>query len=227
LARLPGCTRAILNLSAVSSVKRLAVHSWPLSTAQIEALKPDLNLLVISLVVPKSAARELARIELRAAVTTFLAALYKLAPSAISITSIAGQPLHVSMPIAMPKLYLSLSHQPGLSLAVLDWLAPVGIDLMQVPQDFDWHTLAKDYLGQAAYKRIASEKAAQQMIAFSHEWTRLEAGLKCLGLGLEEWRFALDLKIQSCQFSALQLPTGFVGTLARAQSLPFQLRTIE
>lgn len=208
-------------------VERLTVHSWPLSIAQIEAVKPDLDLLVISLAVPKSAKREVARIELRAAVTAFLAALYKLAPSAISIASIAGQPLHVSMPAPLPKLFLSFSHQPGLSIAVLDWSAPVGVDLMQVPQDFDWHTLAKDYLGQAAYKRIASNKAAQQMIAFSHEWTRLEAGLKCLGLGLEEWRFALDLKIQSCQFSDLQLPAGFVGAVARAQSLSFELCAIE
>jgi 4'-phosphopantetheinyl transferase len=56
------------------------------------------------------------------------------------------------------------------------------------------------------------------MRAFAREWTRAEACLKCHGLPLQEWSDALERRLKDCHLFALELPDGFVGTLALARS---------
>ena len=185
--------------------------------ARFQAASADV--MVLSLAVACGAKRELARAQLRQAVIEFLAALYRLTPSAIGIPTRPGQALQLAFSadlVDSPKVYLSFSHQADLSIAVLDWSAPVGIDLMSFSQDFDWQLPARDYLGPFALRRILDHPANQQLEAFADEWTRLEAGLKCLGLGLVEWSAGLEKKISACRFFPLQLPAGLSGTVARA-----------
>jgi phosphopantetheinyl transferase len=216
LAGLSGCTGTILNRLSNSLAKPVDVNFWPLSNALIESFQPELmDLFVLGVTLCKSHKRETARAQLRGVVIAFLAALYKISPTSIFISSASGQSPNVLISANVPALYLSFSHQPGLSVAVMDWFSPVGIDLMEEPQDFDWRTLARDYLGQHAFERIASFSPPEQLRAFSNEWTRLEAGLKGIGLGLAEWNSAQEMKIQTCQFMPLCLPKGFVGMVAR------------
>jgi len=42
----------------------------------------------------------------------------------------------------------------------------------------------------------------------------MEAGLKCLGIGLQEWCPALVRQLESCRLIELDLPAGLCGTVA-------------
>ena len=130
------------------------------------------------------------------------------------LKSIPGQPLRVEQPSHGQNIGLSISHEAGLSVAALRRNGPVGVDIMRIAPAFDWQALARDYLGPQAVRRIASQPESEKPMAFAREWTRLEAGLKCLGLALQEWSPALAERLESCQLMALDLPSGLCGAVA-------------
>ena len=109
---------------------------------------------------------------------------------------------------------LSVSHEAGLTLAAIHRHGPFGIDIMRIEALADWEPVAKNYLGLHAHQRILAMTPLQRPFAFGHEWTRVEASLKCLGLGLVEWTNLLDQQINRCETIELALPDGLTGTVA-------------
>ena len=207
--------------------KSLTVHLWPASRALLAAsvgngsglLTPagsgaTADLLVISVVTPDSTLREAARAQLRDALREVLSLQLGCAPESIVLQSIPGQPLRIEQPSHGQNIGLSISHEVGLSVAALRRNGPVGVDILRIEHAFDWQAVARDYLGPQAVRRIASQPEPEQPLAFAREWTRLEAGLKFLGLALQEWNPALQKRLGSCQLMALDLPSGLCGAVA-------------
>ena len=213
MARLPGSAGAHVRPPLQMPEATVAVHPWPDShhlLATASDAGPDL--IVISVVTPDSTLRDLARAQLRGALREVLGWQFERAPEAIALVSVPGQAMRVDL--TGQRIGLSASHEAGLSVAAIRRHGPVGIDIMRLPPAFDWQPAARDYLGPQALHRIAGQPEHEQLQAFAREWTRLEAGLKCLGIGLQEWSQALAQRLESCCLTALDLPAGLCGAVA-------------
>lgn len=207
--------------------KSIAVHPWPASRALLSAspgngsglLTPAgsgaaAELLVISVVTPDSTLRDAARAQMRGALREVLSLQLGCTPESVVLQSIPGQPLRIEQPSHGQNIGLSISHEAGLSVAALRRNGPVGVDILRIAPAFDWQAVARDYLGPKAVCRITSQPKSEQPLAFAREWTRLEAGLKYLGLALQEWNPALAQQLENCRFRKLALPTRLCGTVA-------------
>ncbi|NDP62034.1 4'-phosphopantetheinyl transferase superfamily protein [Polaromonas sp.] len=203
------------------------MHSWPASRALLAASAGKgsgllgsagsgraAELLVISVVTPDSTLREAARAQMRDALREVLSLQLGCAPESVVLQSIPGQPLRVEHPVHGKNIGLSVSHEAGLSVAALRHNGPVGVDILRIAPAFDWQAVAHDYLCPQAIRRIAGQPESEQPLAFAREWTRLEAGLKCLGLALQEWSPALAERLESCRVMELDTPAGLCGAVA-------------
>jgi 4'-phosphopantetheinyl transferase len=174
------------------------------------------DLLVLALETPHTSNRRQARQLVRAALAEVLGAHLGCAPADIRLISVPGQPLRLERDGV--NVGLSVSHEPGLSLAAIHFGGPVGVDLLRVPVEPEWRgemlLLARDYLGPAAARALAALPLCDQVAGFAMQWTALEAGLKLWGRGLEEWSPAVQQRLAACRCLPLQLPAGFVGSLA-------------
>ena len=196
--------------------EKVAVHPWPASRQLLDtASGVGAELLVISVATPDSTLRGTARTQVRSALREVLGLQLGCAPEAVNLQSVTGQPLCVELPgHDISAISLSASHEAGLSVAAIRRHGPVGIDIMRIAPAFDWQAVARDYLEPQAWHRIASQPEPDQPQAFAREWTRLEAGLKCLGIGLQEWCPALAQRLEGCNLMALDLPAGLCGTVS-------------
>lgn len=193
----------------------VAVHPWPASRHLLDTASGiGADLLVISVATPDSPLRDTARTQVRSALREVLGLQLGCAPGSIVLKSTPGQALHVEQPSDGQNIGLSVSHEAGLSVTAIRRSGSVGVDIMRIAPAFDWQAVARDYLGPQAWDRIASQPEPDQSQAFAHEWTRLEAGLKCLGIGLQEWHPALAQQLESCRLLALDLPSGLCGAMA-------------
>lgn len=105
------------------------------------------------------------------------------------------------------RVGLSLSHEPGLSLAAVRLHGPVGIDLVRLGAALpELARLSRDYLGPATAAMLAARPEAERQTAFAAAWTTHEARLKCLGLALDEWSPALARRLAHCRAAPLTLP---------------------
>jgi 4'-phosphopantetheinyl transferase len=163
------------------------------------------------LAAPRAAARQQVRLALR----EVLAAHFSCSPAEIELFSQPGQALQLGG--AQHNIGLSVSHEPGMSLAAIHLNGAVGVDLMaigSIPPTSEIHALAHDYLGLRIAQPIADLPNEQQGKAFAEAWTEFEARLKCLGENLTEWNPAKEKKLATCTKHALQTPDGYVGALA-------------
>lgn len=195
----------------------LRVRPWmgP-GTLSAAALKADAGPLVLGITTPDTSIRANARVLARNALQDALGILLGRPAREVPLISEPGQPIRLGLPA--PRIGLSVSHEPGLTLAAIHLGKEIGVDLMRIDQrpDWlsDWETVARDYLGPQAAARIARLPPAEQAHAFARAWTGLEASLKCHGLPLQEWAPALECTLARCQLFELDLPATFAGTLA-------------
>lgn len=172
--------------------------------------------IVLTIATPDTSIRDAARKLARRALRDALGVLLDRAPHDIPLISRPGEPLRLDLPGS--RIGLSLSHEPGLTLAAIHLGGAVGIDLMRVEtgNDWlsDWQAVARDYLGPQVSALIDILPATQQAQAFAHAWTRLEARLKCLSMPLQEWSPALEQQLACCRTYGIALPDGLVGTVA-------------
>jgi len=163
--------------------------------------------------------RETARLRIRAALVDALAAHAGVDASRIELHSPEGvAPWAVIALDGGPRrIALAISHDGELSVAAYraDGGA-VGIDVTCIVPVPDWEPVARDYLGPAAVRALASLPAGERDAAFAHAWSEHEARLKCLGLQLDEWHAEREPALQACRSQALALPSGYVGYLAVA-----------
>jgi 4'-phosphopantetheinyl transferase len=191
----------------------LVVYPWPASRELIAATPQiDRSPILISVVTSLSAPRDAARTQLRQAVLELLCLQLGLTPDAVVLDCTPGRAMRVNL--TGHHIRLSASHEQGISVAAIYRSGPVGIDIVRIPPAFDWQQIALDYLGPQVVAGIVNLPCSQKMPAFAREWTRLEARLKCLGVGLQEWSVALESRMQACCTVEIELPAGLVGCCA-------------
>ena len=192
------------------------VHAWPAGLPHALAdLRGNAGLAVIGVTTPPTASRPEARQAIRHALHSTVAALLDQPLSALTLLSNPGQPVQVHAPGA--NLHIAISHMPGLSVAAICTHGPVGVDVMATPtQDLpDWAQVARDYLGPLADMALQRTLLTERPAAFARAWVRLEARLKCAGLGMTEWTPALAVRLDACSTAALALPLGVSGALSQ------------
>jgi len=179
-----------------------AIMRWP------AAFDKTQELLIVAVDTKNTPIRESARQLVRSVLREIL--------GDVELISDPGQPIRLARPDS--RLGISVSHENGLSLLAINLSGPVGIDLLRTPDSTDCQaqipTLAGDYLGPEAARRIANLPPGEQMLAFTQAWTAHEAGLKCWGRALGEWNVTLEKELAACRMHPLPLPAGYVGAVA-------------
>ncbi|HTD05424.1 4'-phosphopantetheinyl transferase family protein, partial [Undibacterium sp.] len=180
------------------------VYPWPAARQAAVAALKEQGLAVISVEVAASDARDTARQMIRRAVSETLASTYGYPQEQLRLLSAPGQPVRVNIP--GHHLNLSLSHEPGLSLAVIGDGGAVGVDLMRIDEELDWEPVAQLYLGPELSAAIGRRPQSQQAYSFAQAWTEQEARLKCRGLSITEWSPELAHLLAQCRLAPLDLP---------------------
>lgn len=177
------------------------------------------GLLVIAVRTPETPHRDAARQLVRQALGKTLGAILAVDERSLSLLSQPGQGIRLAPP--WQDVGISVSHEPGLSLAVIHRAGPVGIDLLRLDSPLpDLDQLARDYLGPATAAALAALPATQRQAAFAGAWCRLEAGLKCLGMALGEWTPETGRQLADCTFTDIAMPAGWVAAVARVTTTP-------
>ena len=160
-------------------------------------------------------AREAARLRIRTALTAALAAHFGIAAGRIALHSPQGvAPWAVALDAGDRRVALSISHDGDISVAAYCLSGAVGIDIMSIVPVPDWESVAHDYLGADAARKLAARSEGERDAAFAHAWSEHEARLKCLGLQLSEWCDERAVALQACRCFALALPEGYMGYVA-------------
>lgn len=187
-------------------------HGSPASSWR-SALPPSAPLFVIAVDTPKTPNRSEARHSIRAALQQVLGERWGCDPACVVLPHAPGEPLRAQGPHSL-RWGLSLSHEVGLSVAAVNCAGPVGVDIVRASTEWDWHGVARDYLGPSVAADIAAQPVALHNQAFLRAWARQEARLKCLSRGLVEWSPALQSHLGDLQVADLDLPAGWLGALA-------------
>lgn len=171
------------------------------------------GLYVLPVKTPETLLRDSARQIVRRALGDALTKILAAKDGSIELLSSPGQPIRLAPPWS--HIGISVSHEPGLSLAAVHLGGPVGIDLMRLGAPIaDIELLAHDYLGPAAAMAIGTQPAETRQLAFANAWTRLEARLKCLALPLNEWAPELETQLATCTVTELAMPSGWIAAVA-------------
>ena len=168
---------------------------------------------VLMIATPKTTLRDEARRLVRTTLETFLA---RLTGCAHTLHTEPGTAPRLDLAVAGRPVHLSISHESGLSLAAIRCGGRVGVDLMHAVDAAtpDRETIAHDYLGPDAAAELMRFGVAERQTAFARAWTRHEAGLKCLGMQLQEWSPDLARELAQCRYSELALPAPYIGAVA-------------
>lgn len=104
-----------------------------------------------------------------------------------------GKPSLASSPT--PTLRFNLSHSRGLALCAVAHERDVGIDLEYIRPDFATDEIAERFFAPAEVAALRSLAPEQQPRAFFNCWTRKEAFIKALGLGVSHPLDCFDVSL--------------------------------
>ncbi|MBC3876810.1 4'-phosphopantetheinyl transferase superfamily protein [Undibacterium sp. FT79W] len=170
---------------------------------------------VICLSFPQNLQRETARQQLHLAITELLMQAFSCTAEQIRLIRVAGSRLQCF--IATQEIFISVSHEPGLSVAAISQKQLPGIDLMAVKAMDDWQDVADIYFSPQQIAALQQAQDDERAALFAQYWTMMEARFKCAGIAMTEYdehvqqQMASALK-DSCSY-ALTLPAGYIGTL--------------
>jgi 4'-phosphopantetheinyl transferase len=127
----------------------------------------------------------------RAVLRTLLGRYLGRAPTAVRfITGPQGKPL-----LGGGELHFNVSHTHGLALFAVTAAGPVGVDVEQVSPHATHLDMARRFFTPAEADALLALPPGHSGEAFFHVWTRKEAFLKAVGLGLSHGleRFAVSV----------------------------------
>lgn len=90
-----------------------------------------------------------------------------------------GRPALANSPLAF-----NASHSAGLGLAAVSWHAPLGVDIERIRPEVAHTDISRRFFSPAEQAQLAALPPGEQALAFFLCWTRKEAYLKALGMGL-------------------------------------------
>lgn len=170
---------------------------------------------VISLLFPQNLQRETARQQLHLAITELLMQAFSCTAEQIRLIRIAGSRLQCF--IATQEIFISVSHDPGLSLAAISQKQLPGIDLMAVKTMDDWQDVAGIYFNPQQIAALQQAQDCDRASLFAQYWTMMEARFKCAGIAMTEYDEHVQQQMESAlkdsSSYALTLPAGYIGTL--------------
>lgn len=122
-----------------------------------------------------------------------------------------GKPSLESANAGGPPLHFNVAHSGRLIVLAFHRFAPVGIDVEHVRDDFDWGPVACRFFGAGRTQRWQALDPVAARRQFFRAWTRREAELKAIGIGLADAAPAGD----SIDLDArpLSLPSGYEGAV--------------
>jgi 4'-phosphopantetheinyl transferase len=145
------------------------------------------------------------------ALRQLLAAASGIDPAALAFSAAAfGKPALVG-PAA--GLHFNLSHSQSQALVAIDARCPVGIDIELVRDLPDAQQLAATCFTPDELEALQRQPATARERAFLVGWTRKEACLKALGLGLSAEPRTLEVGLEPADGSAEYLLDGYIHTL--------------
>jgi 4'-phosphopantetheinyl transferase len=86
--------------------------------------------------------------------------------------------------VAAPRCAFNLSHSEGVGLVAIGAGLDVGVDIEVMRELSDVHALAQRCCTSAEYAALFARPDAEHSFAFLRNWTRKEACLKAVGVGL-------------------------------------------
>jgi 4'-phosphopantetheinyl transferase len=168
----------------------------------------------------------------RGILRTLLARYLELEPAALEFTTNShGKP--ALKPESLLHFNFSDSHEFALFAFVQNY--EIGVDIEQVRADIEAEDIAIRFFSKAEISSLLSLPKQQRLKAFFNCWTRKEAFIKALGLGLSYGldKFDVDLineegslllavrddliKVTDCSLLALNPVLGYTGALAVLQ----------
>lgn len=109
------------------------------------------------------------------------------------------------------RLRFSLSHSGGLALFALSEGMEVGVDLEEVRADFPVEAVASRFFTPGEQKGLAELTESRRIAAFFSLWTRKEAYLKGVGMGLND----LGLRVDTGRADSTNVPLRIRGARGR------------
>jgi 4'-phosphopantetheinyl transferase len=120
----------------------------------------------------------------RGRVRALLGAYLGLAPAAIALNATPfGKPYIADLPPA--GLRFNVAHSEDVALLAVSHGREVGVDIERERPDVDCSELAQRFFAPEEVAALAALRVAEQMPAFYRCWTRKEAYVKALGLGMQ------------------------------------------
>lgn len=197
------------------SLPAFAVFDW--ETQRLSALTcfNQQVTVVIGLSFPLTLQRETARQQLHLAITELLMQAFSCAAEQIRLIRVAGSRLQCF--VAGQEIFISVSHEPGLSVATISQKQQSGIDLMAIMPIDDWQDIARIYFNAQQISALLQSQECERASLFAHYWTMMEARFKCAGIAMTEYDEHLQqqmaLALKDSRSYALTLPAGYIGTL--------------
>ena len=134
-----------------------------------------------------------------------------------------------------PTLQFNVSHSNSLSVYAITFDQEVGVDVEKVASDFNIFSIAENFLSPYEYKQVSKLSELEQTYASYNIWSKKEAIVKALGLGLSvplnKFSVSLNLArqkielIHNLKFNTLYIERLYAGldyTMAIATSLPIK-----
>jgi 4'-phosphopantetheinyl transferase len=116
------------------------------------------------------------------------------------------------------QLYFNMTHAEDAVCYIVSIKNEAGIDLEKVNGDFDWYSIAQAYFSHQERCFLESIASDEQANAFFYIWTRKEALLKALGVGLSGMGSMGDDVLSYFNdkyvMASFQLEENFQGSLA-------------
>ncbi|MBC3870415.1 4'-phosphopantetheinyl transferase family protein [Undibacterium oligocarboniphilum] len=201
----------------------LPAMSWPAMKEQVIQHFLLQKWAIIYLHLPPTLGRDMARQELRLAVTELLSRALNSPPSQIRLILRTGKRALIQM--AQKEFAVSFSHESGLSAAAIHLHKNIAIDVACFPQNTlfsQWVETSRLYLGQIKTDMILERPGNLQMPLFFREWTILEASCKYAGIPLQEYSkdFSDKLLFENRQANqyAIHLPPPYIGSIITSHS---------
>jgi 4'-phosphopantetheinyl transferase len=219
LARLSGSDDGQINGDETDmqsvSLPAFAVFDWETQCLSALACFRLQATVVISLSFPQNLQREVARQQLHLAITELLIQAFSCAAEQIRLIRVAGSRLQCF--VATQEIFISVSHEPGLSLAAISRKRQSGIDLMEAKPIDDWQNIARIYFNPQQIAALQQAQDCDRASLFARYWTMMEARFKCAGVAITEYDKHLQQQMASvlkdARSYALTLPAGYIGTL--------------
>ncbi|MBC3811017.1 4'-phosphopantetheinyl transferase superfamily protein [Undibacterium aquatile] len=197
------------------SLPAFAVFDWEEQCLSALDYFSQQSNVVISLSFSQNLQREVARQQLHLAITELLMQAFSCTAEQIRLIRIAGSRLQCI--IATQEIFISVSHEPGLSVAAISQKQLPGIDLMAIKPIDDWQNVAGIYFSSQQIAALQQAQDDECAALFAQCWTMMEARFKCAGIAMTEYDEHVQQQMASvlkdCCSYALTLPAGYIGTL--------------